>query len=94
MIKPRYIDANKIRITAIPFESINNGVYFALSDIRRAIEQTPTEAVEPVAYGKWLPQWEISKTVWRCSECGSAGERRWKRCPLCEAKMDGKGDEP
>ncbi|MBQ8254929.1 MAG: hypothetical protein IJY94_05435 [Clostridia bacterium] len=85
----RYIDANKIRITAIPFENINEGVFFELSDVRRAIEQTPTEDVEPIVHGKWIPRWVAGKTVWECSECRTSGSHTWKRCPVCEAKMDG-----
>ena len=86
----RYIDANKIRITAIPFKNTNGGVFFELSDIRRAIEQAPTEDVEPIVHGKWIPRWVAGKTVWECSECRTSGSPGWKRCPLCEAKMDGK----
>lgn len=41
----RYIDANKIKLTGLTFEDINHEVYFSLSDIRKAIEQTPTADV-------------------------------------------------
>ena len=44
----RYIDANKIKLTGLTFEDINHEVYFGLSDVRKAIEQTPTADVEEV----------------------------------------------
>lgn len=45
---PRYIDANKIKLTGITFSDVNNEVYFSLSDVRKAIEQTPTADVVEV----------------------------------------------
>lgn len=86
MSKPRYIDANKIRLTAIPFESVNNGVYFDLSDIRRAIEQTPTADVVEVRYGKWQKQGNEKK----CSLCEFiyySNNDDFNFCPNCGAKM-------
>jgi hypothetical protein len=44
----RYIDANKIKLTGLTFSDINNEVYFSLTDVRKAIEQTPTADVVEV----------------------------------------------
>ena len=44
----RYIDASKIKLTGLTFEDINNEVYFSLSDVRKAIEQTPAADVVEV----------------------------------------------
>ena len=41
--------------------------------------------VEEVKHGEWI------KSVLNayCSECKTEGSPQWKRCPVCEAKMDG-----
>ena len=44
--------------------------------------------VEPVRHGRWLPQIVLGTRVWDCSECKTIGSPTWKRCPVCEAKMD------
>ena len=44
--------------------------------------------VEPVKRGMWLPQIVLGTRVWDCSECKTIGSPTWKRCPVCEAKMD------
>ena len=44
--------------------------------------------VEPVRHGRWLPQIALGTRVWVCSECKTIGSPAWKRCPVCEAKMD------
>ena len=44
--------------------------------------------VEPVKRGRWLPQIVLGTRVWDCSECKTIGSPTWKRCPVCEAKMD------
>ena len=47
----------------------------------------PDEIV-PDKHGKWLPQILLGQRVWDCSECKTLGSPHWKRCPVCEAKMD------
>lgn len=54
-------------------------------DIFKAI---PAADVEPVKHGRWLPQILLGTRVWDCSECKTIGSPVWKRCPVCEAKMD------
>ena len=44
--------------------------------------------VEPVKRGRWLPQILNGTQIWDCSECKTIGSPAWKRCPVCEAKMD------
>lgn len=48
--------------------------------------------LERVKHGKWLPQVLFGQRAWDCSECKTLGSPWWKRCPVCEAKMDGKGE--
>ena len=59
---------------------INNGV---------TIEEQPTADIEEVKHGQWMPQILLGEKVWHCSECKTIGSPQWKRCPICEAKMDG-----
>ena len=60
--------------------------------IAEAISRIPAADVEPVKRGRWLPQILLGTRVWDCSECKTIGSPVWKRCPVCEAKMNG-GDE-
>lgn len=57
------------------------------------IDEAPTIDVEPVKHGRWLPQILLGERVWNCSECKTIGSPVWKRCPVCEAKMDGDNNE-
>lgn len=41
---------------------------------------------EPITHGWWIP---FSDHMWSCSNCRVLGSPQWKRCPVCEAKMDG-----
>ena len=52
------------------------------------VENFPAADVEPVKRGRWLPQILLGTRVWDCSECKTIGNPAWKRCPMCEAKMD------
>ena len=52
------------------------------------IMSIPAADVEPVRHGRWLPQILLGTRVWDCSECKTIGSPAWKRCPVCEAKMD------
>lgn len=52
------------------------------------IDEQPTIEAEPVKHGRWLPQILLGTRVWDCSECKTIGSPQWKRCPVCEAKMD------
>lgn len=64
--------------------------------IGERIQSAPTIEAEPVRHGKWLFN-SIEKPEYRiCNQCGAAfriEQQEWKRCPVCEAKMDGEVDE-
>lgn len=55
-------------------------------DLAMAFLTIPAADVEPVVRGWWIPD---GYTVC-CSECKTLGSPQWKRCPVCEAKMEGK----
>lgn len=44
--------------------------------------------VEPVKRGRWVHKILLGEQTWFCSECKTIGSPAWKRCPVCEAKMD------
>lgn len=44
--------------------------------------------VEPVRRGRWVHKILLGEQAWFCSECKTIGSPAWKRCPVCEAKMD------
>lgn len=44
--------------------------------------------VEPVRHGRWVHKILLGEQAWVCSECKTIGSPQWKRCPVCEAKMD------
>lgn len=78
----RLIDAD-----AIPYAQGENGV-FDDHAYRYDINELPTIEAEPVNHGRWLPQIPLGELVFFCSECKTIGSPVWKRCPVCEAKMD------
>ena len=63
-----------------------------------AIRKLPAADVAPVVHGKWAPL-ERNPSFLVCSVCGDCYvydewvyERKWRYCPDCGAKMDGKGE--
>lgn len=44
--------------------------------------------VETVKRGRWVHKIMLGEQAWFCSECKTFGSPEWKRCPVCEAKMD------
>lgn len=81
----RYIDADKAKYEFnIGFGGISHAVI-----ANQIIDSVPTADVEEVRHGQWLPQIVSGVKVWDCSECKTLGSPHWKRCPICEAKMDG-----
>lgn len=44
-------------------------------------------AVEEVR-GRWITRGKGCNNWCECSECNTVGSPFWKRCPVCEAKMD------
>ena len=48
---------------------------------------------EPQAVrGRWIQRIFFGQKAWACSECGAMGSPYWKRCPVCEAKMEVKDE--
>ena len=80
----RYIDAEMLE-KEIKIEA-SDSIARAVINV---IDRQPTAEVEEVKYGKWLPQILLGQKVCDCSECKTLGSPHWKRCPICEAKMDG-----
>lgn len=39
-------------------------------------------------HGRWISHNRGMNNWVECSECNTVGSPFWKRCPLCEAKMD------
>lgn len=53
------------------------------------IVEAPTIEAEPVVHGRWIPHNKGQNNWCECSKCNTVGSPFWKRCPVCEAKMDG-----
>lgn len=47
---------------------------------------------EQLVRGRWLPMSVLGQKAWECSECRTLGSPYWKRCPVCEAKMEVKDE--
>lgn len=70
-----------------------------ITAIQSFVEGMPLADVAPVVYGKWVPS-EGNPGFLVCSVCGDCyvydewvDGRKWRYCPNCGAKMDGKGEE-
>ena len=55
------------------------------------LKELPTADVAEVRHGRWIKQKLLGIEVVDCSECKMLGIPEWKWCPVCGAKMDGKG---
>ena len=82
----RYIDADNIRLKGIPVFDQNMEVLIPLSDVRKALQMTPTADVQEVRHGRWENQEGYDK----CSVCEDLELVRTNFCPNCGATMDGK----
>lgn len=78
-----------IRIDHYDKEHGNESFVYGVETVLEYAEHLPTADVEEVKHGQWLPQIVCGVKVWDCSECKTLGSPDWKRCPICEAKMDG-----
>ena len=63
------------------------------------VNDAPAADVAPVVHGEWAPS-EENPGFLVCSACGDcyvvdewADGKKWRYCPACGAKMDGKGEE-
>ena len=52
------------------------------------IKAIPAADVAQVRHGRWVHKILLGEQTWFCSECKTIGSPQWKRCPVCEAKMD------
>ena len=53
------------------------------------VTELPTIDAVEVVHGRWIPHNKGTNNWVECSECNTVGSPFWKRCPVCEAKMDG-----
>lgn len=89
----RYIDADKIELKGISVFDQNLEMLIPLSDVRKALQMTPTADVQEVRHGRWISN-DLGGYNWAyyCSECGWVDgypfNDRHKYCPNCGAKMD------
>ena len=90
---PKYIDADKIELKGISVFDQNLEVLIPLSDVRKALQMTPSADVQEVRHGRWISN-DLGGYKWfyYCSECdwvdGYPFNDRHKYCPHCGAKMD------
>ena len=88
--KTKLISADALASALLDDSSINGA---NLRRVIQHIEDAPAVDAEPVKRGRWLPQVLLGERVWDCSECKTIGSPYWKRCPVCEAKMDGGNED-
>lgn len=72
-------------------EAVRNALYDSDAITMEGVKilnQFPAADVEVVRRGRWLPQVVLGQKAWDCSECKTLGSPHWKRCPVCEAKME------
>ena len=89
----RYIDANNINLRGIAVFDQDFEALIPLSDVRKALQMTPTADVQEVRHGRWIYT-ECEFNLPKCSICGSRSQDatyadRDKFCSRCGAKMDG-----
>ena len=82
-----------------PEELSDADFYLALNAVVEEVDYIPLADVAPVVHGKWAPS-ERNPSFLVCSVCGDCyvydewvDERKWRYCPVCGAKMDGRGEE-
>lgn len=60
----------------------------AKESVINALKDVPSVDAEPVEYSMWQEHLAAQNTrYWTCLNCDTIGSPRWKRCPVCEAKM-------
>lgn len=96
----RLIDANALKEYLNSIEAsggheyyrkgVDTALHFYMPTI---IDDAPTVDAEPVVHGRWVMKETMIRSPFAencyCSECQTSGSPQWKRCPVCEAKMDG-----
>ena len=66
---------------------------FDTARAKTIILSAKTVDAEPVVHGHWVKYNFLGHEQWACSECQTLGSPQWKRCPVCEAKMDGEREK-
>lgn len=60
-----------------------------VDEMIKRTQDAPTVNAEPVTCSRWLKHAGAQNTTyWTCLNCDTLGSPRWKRCPVCEAKME------
>ena len=81
-----YIERDAAIAWLMPY--VYEGKSIDADDVISDIKGMKAADVEPVKRGRWLPQILNGTRIWDCSECKTIGSPAWKRCPVCEAKMN------
>lgn len=56
---------------------------------KHGYEKGYADAKKDEKHGHWIIHKVGKQAAWaECSECFACGSSEWKRCPVCEAKMD------
>ena len=93
----RYIDINNINLRGIAVFDQDFEALIPLSDVRMALQTTPTADVQEVRHGKWIycGHHEFHGHVFECSVCGrylfaNSKEDVYVEYPYCHcgAKME------
>ena len=93
----RFIDADKIEISAERGISDNGLIFIPMRDVQLSIDATPTADVVEVKHGYNI-DFEYP-SLFQCSVCGASdgdtytGDGEYNYCPWCGAKMDGERKE-
>ena len=72
---------------------INHPEHLMREDAIYVLDAIPAADVAQVVHGRWVHKILLGEQAWFCSECKTIGSPQWKRCPVCEAKMDGDVDD-
>ena len=89
----RFIDANNVKLKGISVFDQNLEILIPLSDVRKALQMTPTADVQEVKHAKNLQKclkcaFECSLCHWCDDDTYCADTSEFKFCPNCGAKMD------
>ena len=84
---PRYIDADNISLKGIAVFDQNLEILISLSDVRKALQMTPTADVQEVRHAKFEL---IDNGKGVCSNCHRLDfiDNLAKYCRYCGARMD------
>lgn len=81
-----YIDREAAVAWFMPY--VHEGKSIDADDVISDLKGMKAVDVEPVKRGRWVHKILLGEQTWFCSECKTIGSPAWKRCPVCEAKMD------